>query len=81
MKRDIKNSPATFSSGMSSLCTSLQNNPFILSPRWYKEPAPCSVCWGSAGVAGRIHEKPQPINQALPCAFISVSCRTSKPFP
>lgn len=77
MKQHIKNSLAAFSSGMSSTCISLQNNPFILSPHGYKEPAPCCVCRGSAGTAARIEAKPQPASQALPSAFHS----TSKPFP
>lgn len=77
MKQYIKNSLAAFSSGMSSTCISLQNNPFILSPHGYKEPAPYCVSWGSAGMAVRTEAKPQAASQALPSAFFL----TSKPFP
>lgn len=77
MKQYIKNSLAAFSSGMSSMCISLQNNPFILSPHGYKEPAPRCVSWGSAGTAVRMEAKPQPASQALISAFLL----TSKPSP
>lgn len=70
MKQDIKNSLAAVSSGMSSTCISLQNNPFILSPHGYKEPALCCVSWGSAGTAVRTEAKLHPASQALPSASI-----------